>query len=678
VSGPLSCRRAVRPALLIALFASLGGPSLARAADPPPPPGSPAAQAISVTDRVVSAWTRKGQQKPDGEFLDYILDKPGLANRSARDHYGPAMLGVALVLDGLRTGTRSVVLKGLSAVRWAAKYPWGDKRDPWHDKSYEAQGIVFEDMALSVGYDEAWAQLANDAAYKPYVDAWVARLKRIRNRLYPKATIAAEGTRPYYNWYLVEGLAVAALWDLSLSGPDHPHLASTYPGAVLAHPETYVTVVVDYLNSHFGGDHVNYQVTNYGGLYLGLLSDPPENPPAYDILSLALFSKIVAIVSTKITEGRTQLNQLGLGAWALMAPDGDVSWFGRSQEQSWTLAMASSGMFRISRTQGIERPDAGRMRAAGARALVRLQSSYLTSKFPGMWIAPVLQHGVTPRATNEAMDPYATAAGYTGLTLLGLEWVAQDAAAAEPTATEGIAADAENGGYRLGTTNGSFIMRRTADVWFSVKSAPAVEGPPKSPQGYSLDLRYESGLTAVQVHDQYGWHRLMPPRPNTHNTPNRHAGYDPVGPVLVTRSGVLRSVGGTAEKEDSTGGVVLSAKYAAYGRTPTGQPHTVHYQPVGCGVQIIVDAHKSEKWRYSAFFDNKPTGNAFDGLTYEAQKVRAWGPDGKPGRILILAGDSNSYASGEQQNLYRRRFEITAAADGPVTFQVCRPGQPGA
>ncbi len=672
MSGILASRRAVRPVLLFVLAASLGAPALARAADPPPPAGTPGAAAVSIADRVVKAWTRPGLQRSDGQFSDYILNTRGLTNRSARDHYGPAMLGVALVLDGLRTRNRTVVLKGLNAVKWAANNPWRDTRDKWGDKSFEAQGIVFEDMALAVGYDEAWARLANDKAYRPYVVAWVTRLRKIRNRLYPKATTAVEGTRPYYNWFLVEGLAVAALWDLSLSGPDHPHLTSSSPGAVLAHPEAYVNDVVSYLNDHFGGDYTNFQVTHYGGLDLGLLSDPPENPPAYDILSLSLFSKIVAIVSDKIQAGRKQLDELGLGAWALMAPDGDVSWFGRSQEQSWTLGMAASGLFRISRTQGIDRPDAGRMRSAAARALARLQQSYLSSKAPGLWITPSLEQHVTRVATNEGMDVYATAAGYTGLTLLGLEWVAEDAAAAEPTATEGIAADAENGGYRLGTSNGSFIMRRTGDVWFSVKSAPALDNT-----DYSRDLRYESGLTAVQVHDQGGWHRLMPPRPNTNNTRNRHFGYDPVGPVLITRSGaVLRSVGGVADKEDGIGGVLLRAKYAAYNTTPTGAPHDVHYKPVGCGVQIIVDAHKGERWQYSAFFDGKPTGNASDRLTHRGQIVRAWGPDGKPGRIV--PGDNSTYASGEQQNLYRRRFDITAAQDGPVTFQVCRPGQPGA
>ena len=269
------------------------------------------------------------------------------------------------------------------------------------------------------------------------------------------------------------------------------------------------------------------------------------------------------------------------------------------------------------------------------------------------------------------MDPYATAAGYTGLTLLGLEWVAEDTAAAEPTAAEGIAADAENGGYRLGTTNGSFIMRRTGDVWFSVKSAPALDRTE-----YSRDLRFESGLTSVQVHDQDGWHRLMPPRPNTSNPGNRHLGYDPVGPVLVTRTTVRRPVGGTAEKDDAIGGVLLSARYASYGKAPTGAPHSVHFKPVGCGVQIIVDARRGEDWRYSAFFDGRPTGSAAAGLTHGAQIVRAWGPDGSPGRIV--ASDRSTYASGEQLGLYRRRFDVTAAADGPVTFQVCRPGQPGA
>ena len=125
----------------------------------------------------MQAWTRKGVQQHDGQFSDYILNKRWV-DRARRDHYGPAMLGTALVLDGLRTGRRNVVLAGLKAVAWAADHPW--KKD-----GGEALGVVFEDMALSVGYDDSYAQLANDATYAPYVSRWVRRLKRITYHLYP-------------------------------------------------------------------------------------------------------------------------------------------------------------------------------------------------------------------------------------------------------------------------------------------------------------------------------------------------------------------------------------------------------------------------------------------------------------------------------------------------------------
>ena len=652
-------------AALLACLA-LAPPAAAGAAEPQPAPATPAEQAAAVAAGIVTAWTAKGAQLPDGRFRDYIIDNRWI-NAGPRDHYGPAMLGAALVIDGVRNGNSRVVLAGLKAVRWAARHPWPAKGGG------DARGIVFEDMALAVAYDQTWRELAGHPAYDPYVAAWVARLKTIRFHLFPRpgstvdpssCTVGAE--RPYYNWFLVEGLATAALWELSL--PNGRALSSTKQGTILERPASYIDMVDCFLNTRFGGDDTNFQVSSYGALNLGLLSDAPENPPAYDILSLALFSKIVAIVADKIQAGRTQLAELGLGAWALMAPDGDVSWFGRSQEQSWTLGMAAAGLFTISRTQGIERPDAGRMRSAAARALLRLQQRSYWPAPHGVWITPTLRQGVTRTATNEAMDPYASAAGYTGLTLLGLEWTARDPAAQDPTAAEGVAADAPNGGFRLGLRNGSFIMRRTGAVWFSVKSSPALV------KEYTTDLRYESGLTAVDVLGAGGWQRVMPARPNTSDTGNRHAGYDPVGPVLRTAAGARRSVGGTAEKQDDVGGVVLDASYAYFGKPAFGPSRAVVYQPVPCGVQIVVPARAGERWEYSAFFAGKPSAVAGGGLADGEQQVSAWGPDGAAGRVVLRGGDNVPYASGERQDLYRRRLDVVPSKDGAVTFQVCRRG----
>ena len=499
----------------------LAAPGTARAAScpDPPPPGTLAATASDLADRIVDAWLPALANR-NGTFQDYVA-KPGEVKR---DHYGPAMLGAALVLDGMRTCRSGVVHAGLRAIDWAALHP------PLKDGS-ERPGVIFENLALAVAYQEAHGELAGDPVYEEVRPDWEARMRHMRFRVYGYG-------RAYYNWYLVETLTAAALLQSGLT--------SDVRGTILARPARSQNTITEYLNSvvlRKAGD----QTTLFGPQAVLLLSDPPDNPPAYHEFSLALFAKSVALLGPDAEESaRTVLDRMGRATWALMAPDGDVSWFGRSQEQSWTLAMTAAGLLTTSRVKGILRPDADRLRAAAGRALERLASRDYYSRRYGIWIAPALD-GPIPGAGIGGLDRYAAASSYTGLTLLGLDWVAEDPNAAGPTPDVGIGADTPDLALRLART-GAFIVMRSGPTWMAVKQAPATE------RDYRKDLRYASGLNGLEVLHDGTWDRILPPRPRTPDRP-----VTPAGPVVRVGHSIGRPRGRTLEAEHGT--IVMQADY---------------------------------------------------------------------------------------------------------------------
>ena len=111
--------------------------------------------------------------------------------------------------------------------------------------------------------------------------------------------------------------------------------------------------------------------------------------------------------------------QAGRFALAQMAPDGDLAYAGRSDEESWVLAAAAALGARRAEEAG---PDAPRWRTFADRALARLWREH-----------PLLADGTIPivpglhrRWEDGMLDPYAQMAQYNGLTL----WLLDDAGGA--------------------------------------------------------------------------------------------------------------------------------------------------------------------------------------------------------------------------------------------------------
>lgn len=624
----------VRIALLVAAAALAATPVAPHAAAAAVPVGQTTTLAPTVdalTRQIADAW--RPLQRADGNFRDAVRDADPLPWRDPR---GAGPLGAALILHGLRTKRAWAVDAGLRAVEFYATRPL--KPD------YKQ---VFQTLTLAVAYDAGLRSLPRNKRFRRLRPLLERRLRQVQFKV-------MGGGREYYNYYLVEALG-------ALIATEHP-LRSANPKAMLYDPAAARRRARRFLAYDLPG-HALRGTTGAGGLALTLLSDPPGNPPAYHAFSSGLLAQSLERIGTDPAHRpvRSLFDRMARATWALMAPDGDVAWFGRSQEQSWTLAMAAAGAASAARLRPAEDLDAARMRTAALRALERLQTLHASSPF-GIAITPSVAAGVT-RAAVLGMDTYVTGTSYTGLTLLGLEWLARDASATTPFTVTRLGAET-SGAYRLART-GEFTTVRHGNVWFAVKREP--EQQPAAGSDHSHDLRYDAGLNAVKLRDRAGiWTDVLPPRPFT----NARTDVDTAGPTLALRGSVVRPEGMRPLQVDpGLGTVTLTVRLRGHDGRVVRRNLPMRFFPTACGVRIDVPATAGERWWYSVFFRGTPRveGAAItDGL----QRVEV----GSPFTTQLLS----LYASGMETGLRRVRITATPTVTGPLTFTICKDGVPSA
>ena len=211
-----------------------------------------------------------------------------------------------------------------------------------------------------------------------------------------------------------------------------------------------------------------------------ILSDPPTNPIAYAAFSYAHISgAIEADPALAATIGVARAD-LGRYLRAVQAPDGEITYFGRSQGLSWTLASMMAGEAHGGRPAAINAAWT-RLRAYGRRA---------DGTFA---IAPSVRH------TNNysGLDHYAYQGLYEPLTLLLLTQAAEamqghSASGALPS-RNGALADPSGAGIRI---------ERRGRVWFA-----------QSVRSTFSEGRYRRGPLQLKVSQHGKWTDLLPARP---------------------------------------------------------------------------------------------------------------------------------------------------------------------
>jgi hypothetical protein len=204
------------------------------------------------------------------------------------------------------------------------------------------------------------------------------------------------------------------------------------------------------------------------------------------------------------------------GSALLAAPDGDLAYWGRSQEQSWALALTAAGA-------GVLGP--GRAERLRGRTARRIEREHGFGPF-GVWIVPALR--TDPAAGRAAMDDYAANGVYNGLTLVGAEWTLAGLPGGErrvPAPTAPLGADAD-GAWRVGRGAAGFAVARHGDVWFAVRMRAGTGG-------HRGDPRYAFGLMAAKRRSGGRWRDLVPAAPRALSSG------DGPGPSLVLRDGTV-------------------------------------------------------------------------------------------------------------------------------------------
>lgn len=224
------------------------------------------------------------------------------------------------------------------------------------------------------------------------------------------------------------------------------------------------------------------------------LSDPASEPPSYALFSSALLELIAEADPSAITPAVARLReQAAHYDLLLMAPDGQLSYTGRSLDQSWVQA---AGALLGSRQAVVDPAHAGGWRSFGDRALAYLAGAY-PSRSDG--IVPIVP-GLLTNWSPSIVDNYAALDQYEGLTL----WFLSEALDSWPEVTAARAplpVDASD--FLVGDLRSSgLVWGRAGSVWWALSGHTTAH-----------DSRSTQGLVAVKFNTATGWRDLTALRP---------------------------------------------------------------------------------------------------------------------------------------------------------------------
>jgi hypothetical protein len=588
-----------------------------------------------LAERIASPWP--GLQNEDGTYQDYVYGgdvsyclvrkcKPGLGNA----RYAESVLGYALLRTGIRTGNDALIDTALRSLTWVAKHP--EYRDTLQTN--------FETWSLSSSYNLARARIPGRKLFRDNRKAWERWLTTV------KPLLLVPGARRYFNHHLVEAVAT---FELKRTG-----LRSKVKGAVL-NPKTYNSVerlaVRTVENEVY--DVARPTLLNSGGGVAAMVSDRPEYPLAYQGLSMAFYARALEVMGNRLSNrARTLLGEMVHASWLFTAPDGDLAYTGRSQEESWALPMTAYGAEVAARQPGVGAGRAARWQALADRAIQRLESDYAVGP-KGLWIIPAL--GRDPQRGLAGVDDYAGAAIFSGLTLAFLEF-ARDEAEAHKHVAGRLASDAD-GARRVGRADDSFVTIRSGSVWFAVRQS-------RDLQRRLDDLRTDFGLVALKRRIDGRWRDVIPVHPKT-DTGDRKAA-DSAGPRL--RPGGGDTVAIPVGTRISTGS--SSAKVTGGWRMPDGSTvrggTVFSFEAVECGVRQRVPVAAGDAVEYDVLATREPDGVTVDGARVsDGTQVVTFSE--APSSVKMLPG----YTSGSDPVITRVRTTFAPGAARTLEITTC-------
>lgn len=466
---------------LVAGVIALTAPS-ASAADPP--------LFRELPDVILAPWT--ATQLPAGNF-----QRPSTS--AVTGGYGNDAIAYAMLLEASRAGDDAYFRSAMAAFAFSAKSP------------PKPQG-VFTKMFAAAGFNLAVRKFGQRAEFLAIKRAWGRRLQRFR---YDDSQL---GKRYRYNKNLVEALEVIELLKTRLKSS---HRGTILRDRTLArrHALRAMNVLIPDRARAYGkvvGPAEGWPVT----VQLADFSDPPNNPPAYNALVAGMYARAYATMPTRWRTARMRATARMLirGVVARTAPDGDLAFAGRSQEQSWALSLAAYGAWYVSRiVNEQERPT---LLAFAKRVTDRIQSEHVTTESAVGFALTPAQKCCNWNDHPPGQDNYFEIAGYIGLTAATLGW-AVDARPPDwrRRAAQKLPTDAPSK-YAFAVGRGRFVQFRGENVYWMLRM-----------QSDFADARADMAVSILKSRRADGtWADVIPPRPYSGG---HHRPADPASPCLA-------------------------------------------------------------------------------------------------------------------------------------------------
>ena len=592
------------------------------------------ALASSLAVEMARPWPP--QQERNGHI------RPGIGGGT---RYGDAMIGYALLQDGLRRNDLPLAHAGLRAIGLAvSKAAIHALRGGSHS--------VFEGLALAGAYNLARTRLARDSEFLRIRGEWQRVLGGI-------TMIRLPATGYYGNHWLVEAVEVRELLRTGVR--------STGPYAVLGGWRSLAGRLSTQLINRRIPAMARQQSVRIAHRRAFVLSDPPDNPLAYQGLSFGLYARAIHLLGHRASRAarRTLLEVANASLW-LTAPDGDVGYFGRNQEEAWGLAGTAYGAAAAARLPGVGSRRAAALRTLARRTLLRLRDVHRVGR-QGLNITPGV--AASPVEGSRGADPAAGGAPFAGLALALVDWSVPELAAGDPKLGR-LPLD-RSGGAVLARGPSQFAVVRRGRLWYAVRGTPSYKHP--------YELRDDFGLVSVKLLRRGRWTQPMPLRPITNGAP------DSAGPALqpgstqafpfgdrvtVSRRGVVTVYGGYRRPASTFRRFVAhlanDAWVRALGFTPGALVRSgtrFRFQPLACGgIRLAFTTQPGDLYEYSEFFRSPPRA-AGSAIADESSRVTS----SAPGRTSI----QNGYASGLDPRLWRARIRFSSPTGNPASFSLC-------
>jgi hypothetical protein len=362
-----------------------------------------------------------------------------------------------------------------------------------------------------------------------------------------------------------------------------------------------------------------------------VLSDPPADPLAYHALTAFMLREAVTQLGPAASPSARRAARETMDALSvLMSPDGDTSYLGRGQGQTWVPALAAGALAAGARDVAASQPvRAGRYLAGARRALQRL--AVLHASPQGFQVVP----GALTRTTTAGIDAYAHTVAYNGLALFGLTQ-ALDALAAIPAAQIGrLPADGRLAVADERASGLAVVGNRR--VWLAVHKTATDAN----------DLRHDFGALALKRLTPAGWIDLLAPRPQTKITP------DSSGPALMYLGQPLKPTGFAIHAHGDT--IIVNGAYRANNRIVRRAQFRWRLTRRGARLRVA-GAHRGDRFRMLAF---TPAGTGEATRRALVAAGARWRFDRRI-RVRRIAG----YHSGPVENLDALEARFTAPKSG--------------